>query len=123
MRLAMRNRAFLFFSLIMPLAFLFGYAGLFGRVGPEAVPYLLADGAGADRDGQLLGPERAACDVSRAGDPAAFPRDSGRSQLHAGVEPALELLPDAADGGIEFYISRSLFHMASLGNVLSVFFW
>src|SRR2546428_13832285 len=31
MRLAMRNRAFLFFSLIMPIAFLFIYAGIFGR--------------------------------------------------------------------------------------------
>ena len=38
MRLAMRNRAFLFFSLIMPLAFLFIYAGIFGRGRVQAVP-------------------------------------------------------------------------------------
>ncbi len=43
MRLAMRNRAFLFFSLIMPLAFLFIYAGIFGRGKAQAVPYLLAE--------------------------------------------------------------------------------
>src|SRR5215467_131190 len=43
MRLAMRNRAFLFFSLIMPLAFLFIYAGIFGRGRVQAVPYLLAE--------------------------------------------------------------------------------
>src|ERR1700689_4261869 len=43
MRLAMRNRAFLFFSLIMPIAFLFIYAGIFGRGNRQAVPYLLAE--------------------------------------------------------------------------------
>ena len=43
MRLAMRNRAFLFFSLVMPLAFLFIYAGIFGRGRIQAVPYLLAE--------------------------------------------------------------------------------
>ncbi len=43
MRLAMRNRAFLFFSLIMPIAFLFIYAGIFGRGNGQAVPYLLAE--------------------------------------------------------------------------------
>ncbi len=43
MRLAMRNRAFLFFSMIMPLVFLFIYAGILGRGNPEALPYLLAD--------------------------------------------------------------------------------
>ena len=41
MRLAMRNRAFFFFSLIMPLAFLFGYAELFRRLGPAAMLYVL----------------------------------------------------------------------------------
>ena len=31
MRLALRNRAFIFFSLIFPLALLFLFLGLFGR--------------------------------------------------------------------------------------------
>lgn len=46
MRLALRNRAFLFFSLIMPLAFLFLYLGvftrMFGRGHPGATSYMLA---------------------------------------------------------------------------------
>jgi ABC-2 type transport system permease protein len=41
MRLALRNRAFMFFSLVMPLAFLFVYATLFGRSDPRMVGYLL----------------------------------------------------------------------------------
>jgi ABC-2 type transport system permease protein len=41
MRLALRNRAFMFFSLIMPLAFLFVYATIFGRGDPRVIAYLL----------------------------------------------------------------------------------
>ena len=41
MRLALRNRAFIFFSVVMPLAFLFVYASLFGRGDPKMVSYLL----------------------------------------------------------------------------------
>jgi len=41
MRLALRNRAFIFFSLVMPLAFLFLYLGIFGQGGPAAVSYMM----------------------------------------------------------------------------------
>jgi len=41
MRLALRNRAFIFFSLIMPLAFLFLYSSVFGRGEPRLVAYML----------------------------------------------------------------------------------
>lgn len=41
MRLALRNRAFMFFSLVMPLAFLFVYATILGRGDPNQVRYLL----------------------------------------------------------------------------------
>jgi ABC-2 type transport system permease protein len=40
MRLALRNRAFLFFSLLMPLAFLFLYSSLFAKGSPQMVGYL-----------------------------------------------------------------------------------
>lgn len=41
MRLAMRTKIFLFFSLIMPLAFLFVYAGIFAKSDPKAVRYMM----------------------------------------------------------------------------------
>jgi len=46
MRLAVRNRAFIFFSLVMPLGFLFFYLGviapaMYGRAAGSALPYLL----------------------------------------------------------------------------------
>ncbi len=40
MLLAVRNRLFLFFSLVMPLVFLFLYAGLFARGNPLMVSYM-----------------------------------------------------------------------------------
>jgi ABC-type multidrug transport system permease subunit len=42
MRLMMRNRAFLFFSLIMPMVFLFLFLGVFGRGNPFVLPAMLA---------------------------------------------------------------------------------
>jgi len=41
MRLALRNRAFIFFSVVMPLAFLFLYAFVFARGVPQMVGYML----------------------------------------------------------------------------------
>jgi ABC-2 type transport system permease protein len=41
MRLALRNRAFVFFSVVMPIGFLFGFFLVFGRGGPDAITYLL----------------------------------------------------------------------------------
>jgi ABC-2 type transport system permease protein len=41
-RLALRNRAFIFFSMIFPLIFLFLFLGLFARGNRAALPYMLA---------------------------------------------------------------------------------
>jgi ABC-2 type transport system permease protein len=41
-RLALRNRVFLFFSLVFPMIFLFLFVGLFARGNPGAVPYMLS---------------------------------------------------------------------------------
>mgnify|MGYP001581393259 CR=1 FL=1 len=41
-RLALRNRAFIFFSLVMPLAFLFLYASVFAKGEPRMVGYMMA---------------------------------------------------------------------------------
>jgi ABC-2 type transport system permease protein len=42
MRLALRNRAFIFFSVVTPIGFLFFFRVLFQRAGPAAMPYVLA---------------------------------------------------------------------------------
>jgi ABC-2 type transport system permease protein len=121
MRLAMRNRAFLFFSLIMPLAFLFGYAGLFRRFGAEAVPYLLAEVLALTVMGSFWGLSVQLVTFREQGILRRFrvtPVGASAMLASSLISNYLLTLPTIV---IEFYISRSVFHMAGLGNVLSVF--
>src|SRR5437879_13034132 len=55
MLLALRNRAFLFFSLVMPLAFLFLYLGIFGRGNPAEATYLMGPVLGLTVMGSFWG--------------------------------------------------------------------
>lgn len=121
MRLAMRNRAFLFFSLIMPLAFLFGYAELFRRFGPDAMPYLLAMVLALTVMGSFWGLSVQLVTFREQGILRRFrvtPVGASAMLGSSLISNYFLTLPTIA---IEFYISRSLFHMAGLGNVLSVF--
>jgi ABC-2 type transport system permease protein len=121
MRLAMRNRAFLFFSLIMPLAFLFGYAGLFRRFGPEAVPYLLSMVLALTVMGSFWGLSVQLVTFREQGILRRFrvtPVGASAMLASSLISNYFLTLPTIV---IEFYISRSVFHMAGLGNVVSVF--
>ena len=121
MRLAMRNRAFFFFSLIMPLAFLFGYAGLFRRFGPAAVPYLLAEVLALTVMGSFWGLSVQLVTFREQGILRRFrvtPVGASAMLASSLISNYLLTLPTIA---IEFYLSRSVFHMSALGNLLSVF--
>jgi len=121
MRLAMRNRAFLFFSLVMPLAFLFGYAGLFRRFGPEAVPYLLSMVLALTVMGSFWGLSVQLVTFREQGILRRFrvtPVGASAMLASSLISNYFLTLPTIA---IEFYISRSVFHMAGLGNLVSVF--
>jgi ABC-2 type transport system permease protein len=121
MRLAMRNRAFLFFSLIMPLAFLFGYAGLFRRFGPEAVPYLLSMVLALTVMGSFWGLSVQLVTFREQGILRRFrvtPVGASAMLASSLISNYFLTLPTII---IEFYISRSVFHMAGLGNLISVF--
>ena len=121
MRLAMRNRAFLFFSLIMPLAFLFGYAGLFRRFGPEAVPYLLSMVLALTVMGSFWGLSVQLVTFREQGILRRFrvtPVGASAMLASSLISNYFLTLPTIA---IEFYISRSVFHMAGGGNLVSVF--
>jgi ABC-2 type transport system permease protein len=121
MRLAMRNRAFLFFSLITPLAFLFGYGALSRRFGPGAMPYLLAMVLALTIMGSFWGLSVQLVTFREQGILRRFRvTPVGASALLASslISNYFLTLPTLV---IEFYLSRSLFHMAGLGNLLSVF--
>jgi ABC-2 type transport system permease protein len=121
MRLAMRNRAFLFFSLIMPLAFLFIYMTLFGRGRIQAVPYLLAMVLALTVMGSFWGLSVQLVTFREQGILRRFrvtPVSASAMLASSLLSNYFLTLPTIA---VEFFLSRSVFHMAGPGNVLSVF--
>jgi ABC-2 type transport system permease protein len=121
MRLAMRNRAFLFFSLVTPLAFLFGYGALSRRLGPGSMPYLLAMVLALTVMGSFWGLSVQLVTFREQGILRRFrvtPVGASAMLASSLISNYFLTLPTIA---IEFYLSRSLFHMAGLGNLFSVF--
>src|ERR1700681_4094057 len=121
MRLAMRNRAFFFFSLIMPLAFLFGYAGLFRRFGPAAVPYLLAEVLALTVMGSFWGLSVQLVTFREQGILRRFritPVGASAMLASSLLSNYFLTLPTIV---IEFFLSRWVFHMSGLGNLTSIF--
>ena len=121
MRLAMRNRAFLFFSLVMPLAFLFIYMGIFGRGKAQAAPYLLGEVLALTVMGSFWGLSVQLVTFREQGILRRFrvtPVGASAMLASSLVSNYFLTLPTIA---IEFFLSRSVFHMNGLGNVLSIF--
>ena len=121
MRLAMRNRAFLFFSLIMPLAFLFIYAGIFGHGKAQAVPYLLAEVLALTVMGSFWGLSVQLVTFREQGILRRFrvaPVTASAMLASSLLSNYFLTLPTIV---VEFFLSRSVFHMAGLGNLFSVF--
>ncbi len=121
MRLAMRNRAFLFFSLIMPLSFLFIYAGIFGRGRAQAVPYLLAEVLALTVMGSFWGLSVQLVTFREQGILRRFrvtPVGASAMLASSLLSNYFLTLPTII---VEFYLSRSVFHMTGFGNVLAVF--
>ena len=121
MRLAMRNRAFLFFSLIMPLAFLFIYAGIFGRGNRQAMPYLLAEVLALTVMGSFWGLSVQLVTFREQGILRRFrvaPINAAEMLASSIISNYILTIPTVV---IEFYLSRQIFHMSGLGNLLGVF--
>jgi ABC-2 type transport system permease protein len=121
MRLAMRNRAFLFFSLIMPLAFLFIYMGIFGRGRVQAVPYMLADVLALTVMGSFWGLSVQLVTFREQGILRRFrvtPVGSSAMLASSLLSNYVLTLPTVI---IEFYLSRSVFHMNGVGSIFTVF--
>jgi ABC-2 type transport system permease protein len=121
MRLAMRNRAFLFFSLIMPLSFLFIYAGIFGRGNRQAMPYLLAEVLALTVMGSFWGLSVQLVTFREQGILRRFriaPISAAEMLASSIISNYILTIPTVI---IEFYLSRQIFHMSSMGNLMGVF--
>jgi ABC-2 type transport system permease protein len=121
MRLAMRNRAFLFFSLIMPLAFLFIYAGIFGHGNRQAMPYLLAGVLALTVMGSFWGLSVQLVTFREQGILRRFrvaPISAAEMLASSIISNYILTIPTIV---IEFYLSRQIFHMSNMGNLVGVF--
>jgi ABC-2 type transport system permease protein len=121
MQLALRNRAFLFFSLIMPVGFLFIYAGIFGRGNSQAMPYLLAEVIALTVMGSFWGLSVQLVTFREQGILRRFrvtPVGATAMLASSLISNYVLTLPSIA---IEFFLARWVFHMTSLGNLAGVF--
>jgi len=121
MRLAMRNRAFIFFSLVLPLLFLFLFLGLFVRGNVAGVPYMLASVLALTIMGSFWGLSMQLVTFREQGILRRFrvtPVGAGAMLASSIASNYLLTLPTVF---IEFFVARRLFHMRDWGNLWGVF--
>jgi ABC-2 type transport system permease protein len=121
MRLALRNRAFIFFSLIFPMIFLFLFLGLFARSNVAAVPYMLASVLAITVMGSFWGLSIQLVTFREQGILRRFrvaPVGPGAMLASSILSNYILTLPTVA---IEFALARRVFHMNQWGNLGGVF--
>ena len=121
MRLALRNRAFIFFSLIFPLIFLFLMIGLLARRNVVAVPYALASVLAITVMGSFWGLSIQLVTFREQGILRRFrvaPVGPGAMLASSILSNYILTLPTVA---IEFELARRIFHMSQWGNLGGVF--
>ncbi len=119
MRLALRNRAFIFFSLVMPLAFLFLYLGIGTRWVPS-VPYLLGAVLALTVMGSFWGLSVQLVMFREQGILRRFrlaPIGSAEMLASSIVSNYLLTLPTVV---LEFALARWIFHLGHWGNLWGV---
>lgn len=120
MKLAMRSPAFLFFSMIFPLGFLFMYAVVFARGNPEAIVYLMGPVLALTVMGSFWGMSIQLVTFREQGILRRFQLTTvGAGSLLASsiVSNYFLVLPTIL---LEFLICRYVFHARNMGNLLAV---
>lgn len=125
MRLAVRNRAFIFFSLIFPLIFLFILVALLARrsttLNVSAVPYALASVLALTVMGSFWGLSMQLVTFREQGILRRFrvaPVGPGAMLASSILSNYILTLPTVV---IEFALARRIFHMGQWGNLGGVF--
>jgi len=119
-RLALRNKMFFFFSIVMPLVFFFLYAAVFGQSIPTKVAYLLGPVLGLNVMGSFWGLSAALVGFREQGILRRFhvspvtELDMLVSSIFANYALAIPTLV------IELSLAKYMFHVPSLGDILSV---
>jgi len=121
MRLAMRNRAFLFFSLVMPLAFLFLAMGIFAKGLANATNYILAPVLALTVMGSFWGLSVQLVMFREQGILRRFrlaPIGPGAMLASSILSNYVLTLPTVV---VEFALAKWMFHLQHWGNLWSVF--
>jgi ABC-type multidrug transport system permease subunit len=120
-QLTLRNKMFLFFSVIMPFGFFFLYAGVFARGIPHVVRYFLGPVLALTVMGSFWGLSAALVMFREQGILRRFhvtpvtPSDMLASSVVANF---VLTLPTVL---IEFFFARTVFHVTHFGDLLSTF--
>jgi ABC-2 type transport system permease protein len=120
-QLTLRNKMFLFFSVIMPFGFFFLYAGVFAKGVPLVVQYFLGPVIALTVMGSFWGLSAALVTFREQGILRRFhvtpvtPSDMLASSVVANF---VLTLPTVL---IEFFFARSVFHVPHFGNLVSAF--
>jgi ABC-type multidrug transport system permease subunit len=121
-RLALRSRTFLFFSLAMPIGFLFGYVIFFGRGNPDIIAYLLGAILALTVMGSFWGLSMQLVMFREQGILRRFrlaPIGAGAMLGSSILSNYFLVLPTVV---LEFLICRYGFGMRTWGNLWAVFF-
>ncbi len=119
-QLALRNKMFFFFSVIMPLGFFFLYSGVFAKGEPHAVSYLLGEVLALNVMGSFWGLSAALVSFREQGILRRFhvtPVTAGDMLLSSILASFVLTLPTVV---VEFLLARFVFHVPSLGNVFTL---
>jgi ABC-2 type transport system permease protein len=120
MRLALRNRAFFFFSLVMPLIFLFGAVTIFGKSSTGRVGYILGAVLAVTVMGSFWGLSVQLVTFREQGILRRFrlaPVGAGPMLASSILSNYFMTLPTVV---IEIIICRWAFHMQSWGNLWAI---
>jgi ABC-2 type transport system permease protein len=121
MRLAMRNKAFFVFSVLMPILFLFFFAGVFGRGDSSRVAYSLAQVLSLTVMGSFWGLSTQLVMYREQGILRRFrlaPVTSWQLLGSSIISNYLLVLPTIV---VEFALARWVFHMREWGNLFGAF--
>jgi ABC-2 type transport system permease protein len=121
LRLAMRNKMFLFFSLVMPLGFLFFFVALFGRGRPAWVGYILGSILTMTVMGSFWGLSVQLVTFREQGILRRFrlaPLGAGPMLTSSILANYIMLVPTVV---IEMVVCRFAFHLTNLGNLWQIF--
>jgi len=120
LRLAMRNRAFFVFGIIIPLTFLFLFSAVFAKKGGPAVAYVLASVLAMSVMGSFWGLSQQLVIFREQGILRRFrlaPIGPGTMLVSSIMSNLILMIPGIA---AEIAVARWVLHMSTWGNLLSV---